>query len=162
MNCQRGKEGCEVEDGREEGKSRLEIKIFKNICYTHVHNKYYTKTNSENINPGSETNNPSSVLEGRSRHPTDCRITNNWFWPLFIIKATRLKKGAAKTKCSRISNDQHSRCKTGTGRSLNIRFFPRILESLPPLPRQHPAAIGCTKITSQQEWLYTRIVFRTS
>ena len=25
-------------------------------------------------------------------------------------------------------------------------FFPRILESLPPLPRQHSAAIGCTKI----------------
>ena len=24
-------------------------------------------------------------------------------------------------------------------------FFPRILESLPPLPRQHSAAIGCTK-----------------
>ena len=23
--------------------------------------------------------------------------------------------------------------------------FPRILESLPPLPRQHKAAIGCTK-----------------
>ena len=25
-------------------------------------------------------------------------------------------------------------------------FFPRILESLPPLPRQHSAAIGCKKI----------------
>ena len=25
-------------------------------------------------------------------------------------------------------------------------FFPRILESLPPLPRQNSAAIGCTKI----------------
>ena len=24
-------------------------------------------------------------------------------------------------------------------------FFPRIFESLPPLPRQHSAAIGCTK-----------------
>ena len=24
-------------------------------------------------------------------------------------------------------------------------FFPRILKSLPPLPRQHSAAIGCTK-----------------
>ena len=24
-------------------------------------------------------------------------------------------------------------------------FFPRVLESLPPLPRQHSAAIGCTK-----------------
>ena len=28
---------------------------------------------------------------------------------------------------------------------LNIVFFTRILESLPPLPRQHSAAIGCTK-----------------
>ena len=28
-------------------------------------------------------------------------------------------------------------------------FFLRILESLPPLPRQNTAAIGCTKITSQ-------------
>ena len=34
----------------------------------------------------------------------------------------------------------------GTGCSLNIvYFFPRILESLPLLPRQHSAAIGCTK-----------------
>ena len=33
--------------------------------------------------------------------------------------------------------------------SLNIVFFPRILESLPPPTRQHLAAIGCTKITSQ-------------
>ena len=32
-----------------------------------------------------------------------------------------------------------------TGCSLNIVFFPRILESLPPLPRQHSTAIGCTK-----------------
>ena len=32
-----------------------------------------------------------------------------------------------------------------TGCSLNIVFFPRILENLPPLPRQHSAAIGCTK-----------------
>ena len=32
-----------------------------------------------------------------------------------------------------------------TGCSLNIVFFPRIFESLPPLPRQHSAAIGCTK-----------------
>ena len=24
-------------------------------------------------------------------------------------------------------------------------FFPRVLESLPPLPRQHSPAIGCTK-----------------
>ena len=24
-------------------------------------------------------------------------------------------------------------------------FFPRVLESLPPFPRQHPAAFGCTK-----------------
>ena len=24
-------------------------------------------------------------------------------------------------------------------------FFPRILESVPPLPRQHSAVIGCTK-----------------
>ena len=36
-------------------------------------------------------------------------------------------------------------------------FFQRILERLPPLPRQHLAAIGCTKITSQWMWLYTRI-----
>ena len=36
-----------------------------------------------------------------------------------------------------------------TGCSLNIVFFSRILESLPPLPRQHSAAIGCTKISSQ-------------
>ena len=28
-------------------------------------------------------------------------------------------------------------------------FFPRRLESLPPLPRKHSAAIGCTIITSQ-------------
>ena len=33
-----------------------------------------------------------------------------------------------------------------TGCSLNIVFFfPRILESLPPLPLKHSAAIGCTK-----------------
>ena len=31
-----------------------------------------------------------------------------------------------------------------TGCSLKIVFFPRILE-FPPLPRQHSAAIGCTK-----------------
>ena len=31
-----------------------------------------------------------------------------------------------------------------TGCSLNI-FFPRILDSLPPLPYRHSAAIGCTK-----------------
>ena len=38
------------------------------------------------------------------------------------------------------------RCKRTTGCSLNIvGFFPKILESLPPLPRQHSAAIGCTK-----------------
>ena len=35
-----------------------------------------------------------------------------------------------------------NRCR---GCSLNIVFFPRILESLPPLPHQHSAAIGCTK-----------------
>ena len=29
--------------------------------------------------------------------------------------------------------------------SLNIMFFPRIFESLPPLPCQHSAVIGCTK-----------------
>ena len=34
---------------------------------------------------------------------------------------------------------------TDTGCSLNIVFFPRILESLPPLPRLNSAAIGCTK-----------------
>ena len=34
----------------------------------------------------------------------------------------------------------------GTGCSLNIVFFPRILESLPPIiHRQHSAAIGRTK-----------------
>ena len=32
-----------------------------------------------------------------------------------------------------------------TGCSLNIVFFPRILGSLPPLPRQLSTAIGCTK-----------------
>ena len=32
----------------------------------------------------------------------------------------------------------HSKIYTGC-------FFPRILESLPPLPRAHSAAIGCTK-----------------
>ena len=32
-----------------------------------------------------------------------------------------------------------------TGCSLNIVFFSRIVESLPPLPRHHTAAIGCTK-----------------
>ena len=37
-----------------------------------------------------------------------------------------------------------------TGCSLNIVFFPRILECLPPLPRQQRlAAIDCTKIPSQ-------------
>ena len=36
---------------------------------------------------------------------------------------------------------------SGTECSLDIVFFPRILESLPPLPRQHSAAIGCTKNT---------------
>ena len=35
--------------------------------------------------------------------------------------------------------------KYSTGCSLNIVFFPRILESLPPLPHQPSAAIGCTK-----------------
>ena len=34
---------------------------------------------------------------------------------------------------------------TTTGCSLNIVFFPRILESLPPLPCQHSTASGCTK-----------------
>ena len=35
--------------------------------------------------------------------------------------------------------------KVCTGCSLNIVFsFPRILESMPPLPRQHSAVIGCT------------------
>ena len=33
----------------------------------------------------------------------------------------------------------------GTGCSLNSVLFPRILESLPPLPRQPSPAIGCTK-----------------
>ena len=32
-----------------------------------------------------------------------------------------------------------------TGCSLNILFFQRIFESLPPLPPQHSAATGCTK-----------------
>ena len=36
--------------------------------------------------------------------------------------------------------------------------FPRILESLPPLPRQHSAAISCTK--NYQSILYTRIALR--
>ena len=31
---------------------------------------------------------------------------------------------------------------------------------MPPLPRQHSAAIGCTKTASQKEWLYTRIALR--
>ena len=35
--------------------------------------------------------------------------------------------------------------KWNTASSLNIVFFPRILESLQHLPRQHSAAIGCTK-----------------
>ena len=35
--------------------------------------------------------------------------------------------------------------RTHTGCSLNIVFFPRILESLLPLPLQHSAAIACTK-----------------
>ena len=40
----------------------------------------------------------------------------------------------------------HMRCKRTTGCSLNIvGFFPKILESLSPLPRQHSAAIYCTK-----------------
>ena len=34
-----------------------------------------------------------------------------------------------------------------TGCSLNIVFFPRILETLPFLSRQHSAAICCTKKT---------------
>ena len=33
-----------------------------------------------------------------------------------------------------------------TGCSLNIDFFPKILEIFPPLPRQHSAVVGCTKI----------------
>ena len=32
-----------------------------------------------------------------------------------------------------------------TGCSLDIVFFPGVFESLPPLPRQHSPAIGCTK-----------------
>ena len=47
---------------------------------------------------------------------------------------------------TRLSNSEPSplyQCSTGC--SLNIVFFPRILESLPPLPRQPSAAIGCTK-----------------
>ena len=47
-----------------------------------------------------------------------------------------------------------------TGCSLNIVFFPRIPEIWSSLPRQHSAAIGCTKMTSQLEWLYTRIALR--
>ena len=35
--------------------------------------------------------------------------------------------------------------KKNTGCSLKTVSFPRILESLPPLPRQHSAAIGCMK-----------------
>ena len=38
-----------------------------------------------------------------------------------------------------------TKSRTPTGCSLNIVFFPRILESLPHLPRQHSAANGCTK-----------------
>ena len=34
--------------------------------------------------------------------------------------------------------------KVNTGCSLNIVFFPRILKSLSPFPRQHSASIGCT------------------
>ena len=46
-----------------------------------------------------------------------------------------------------------------TGCSLNIVFFPRILKSLPPLPRQHSAAISCTKnyqpigVTEHSHWV---------
>ena len=36
------------------------------------------------------------------------------------------------------------------GCSLNIVFFQRISESLPPLPRQHSAAIGCKKKIASQ------------
>ena len=32
-----------------------------------------------------------------------------------------------------------------TGCSVNVVFSPRSLESLPPLPHQHSAAIGCTE-----------------
>ena len=42
-------------------------------------------------------------------------------------------------------NKPDKRNKYATGCSLNIVFFPKILESLPPLPRQHSASIGCTK-----------------
>ena len=40
---------------------------------------------------------------------------------------------------------ENNRKYSSTGCSLNIVFLPRILEILPPLPRQHLAAIGCTK-----------------
>ena len=46
-----------------------------------------------------------------------------------------------------------------TGSSLNIVFFPRILKSLPPLPVQHSAAIGCTK-NYQPIGVYSRIALK--
>ena len=42
-------------------------------------------------------------------------------------------------------NKPDKRNKYSTGCPLNIVFFPKILESLPPLPRQHSADIGCSK-----------------
>ena len=55
-------------------------------------------------------------------------------------------------KCKILDRRHDLRCDVGspdiyvyTGCSLNIVFFPRILENLPPLPRQYSAAIGCTK-----------------
>ena len=50
--------------------------------------------------------------------------------------------------------------KRDTGCSLKIVFFPRILESLPPLPRQHSAAIGCTKNYQPIGVMDTRIALR--
>ena len=47
------------------------------------------------------------------------------------------------------------------GVHLILCFFPRIIESLQPLPRQHFAVIGCTKNYQPIEvTAYTRIALR--
>ena len=43
------------------------------------------------------------------------------------------------------NDNEHKQGNSDTGCSLNIVFFQRILESLPPLSRQHLAAIGSTQ-----------------
>ena len=54
-------------------------------------------------------------------------------------------RGGSEEKCAIPSASSTPSPQSYTGCSLNIVLFPEILEILPPPPRQHSAAIGCTK-----------------